>query len=738
MVGELARIARDSGEVPLCWAGAAGPGEPLNLGDALSPVMVALMSGKPVRRVPFRSETPRLVAVGTVGQNVSKGAAWFWGTGCGARCDDDGRGRTRYSPDPEMRAHVCATRGPMSAIRLGGGRLATRVFGDPVWLLPRFYAPQVEKRWDLGVILHLSELVEQTEACRPRPELRRFEIPEEFAGSVRLIGTVTGERPADLKARLDEILSCRRILSTSLHGLVYAESYGIPCLYFPTSSFRGGERGAGRETLTAESRIDHRMLDLYLGVGRSHIDFFSQPAGEGTDWEAAMAAIDAAWEPVAPDLEPLVSAFPLDLSPVRARPGETVWEHPVIAGLDLTQGGPSIRAADRAAAQEAARNARKSDRIWARKLSSWGAPATSRAAPPPPPSLRLKRRAKASAVVPMVWAEDRLSPWVNLGDALSPVIVAALTGLPVERIPSKSGKERLAAVGTIAQSLRSGRAHLWGCGMDASLNLVEPGRPYAPPPDTHLHVHALRGPRTAETFRRLGVEAPEVFGDPVYFVDRIFNLERVEKRYDLGVIVHLSELEPPPAHLRTEFSRVVRDRLSDVGLTRMLRLPPSKVIGEYRRYLVPEAFSKRVKIITMNVERSYAAVRARLREIASCRAILSTSLHGLVLADVYGVPNAWFGFGGGGFAWVDPLSQPDALDHRMSDLYAGQRRARVPVVRTHREEASDWGQLIEWSRDFEAHSPDCRPLFEAFPGPRAARWGDARWPTPSGLVAGFR
>lgn len=54
----------------------------LNFGDALSPVMVALLSGRQIRRVPTRSRSLRMAAVGTIGHGFAEGEVWFWGTGC--------------------------------------------------------------------------------------------------------------------------------------------------------------------------------------------------------------------------------------------------------------------------------------------------------------------------------------------------------------------------------------------------------------------------------------------------------------------------------------------------------------------------------------------------------------------------------------------------------------------------------------------------------------------------------
>ena len=58
----LAEQAAAEGAIALSWAAATPSRDHLNLGDALSPVMVALVAGRPVRHSPFRAATPRLAA----------------------------------------------------------------------------------------------------------------------------------------------------------------------------------------------------------------------------------------------------------------------------------------------------------------------------------------------------------------------------------------------------------------------------------------------------------------------------------------------------------------------------------------------------------------------------------------------------------------------------------------------------------------------------------------------------
>ena len=135
----LARYTRRHGKVPLSWAGSTSTMDYLNVGDALSAVMVALLSGRDIERVPSKSQSLRMACVGTIGHGFAGGEVWFWGTGASlwenpsAPMED----RRLFSVAGETGFTVTATRGPYSEKLLTGkAEGSVGVYGDPVWLLP--------------------------------------------------------------------------------------------------------------------------------------------------------------------------------------------------------------------------------------------------------------------------------------------------------------------------------------------------------------------------------------------------------------------------------------------------------------------------------------------------------------------------------------------------------------------------------------------------------------------------
>ncbi|WP_250152458.1 polysaccharide pyruvyl transferase family protein [Ancylobacter radicis] len=309
--------------------------------------MVTLASGLPVHRVPTKSTSPRMAAVGTIGHGFAGGDVWFWGTGC-SNWLNPGKGEDRkpFVPTPDSRFHVNATRGPVSERLLNGGAGGTGVYGDPVWLLPRFHAAPIAKKWKLGCILHLSELADRDYEAHPHASDQRYVVPSDFADSVHLITTVTPVSADGVRDKIDEIRACERIVSTSLHGMVIAESYGIPCLYF---SPQGDQPGPIDLRLDPEGHVDLRIVDLYRGMGRETLRAFGQPRGKTTDWEGLMAAIDASWRPIdLKDGDALLDALPVEPAPLSAPEGGSIWDHPVIRGLVLQHDVTQLRRDDKA------------------------------------------------------------------------------------------------------------------------------------------------------------------------------------------------------------------------------------------------------------------------------------------------------------------------------------------------------------------------------------------------------
>ncbi|HJD97096.1 polysaccharide pyruvyl transferase family protein [Mailhella massiliensis] len=200
---------------------------------------------------------------------------------------------------------------------------------------------------------------------------------------------------------------------------------------------------------------------------------------------------------------------------------------------------------------------------------------------------------KENSSIVLYWWRDNN----NVGDSLSPYIVERVSGA---RAVSASIKRpgKLCAVGSIINSrtLRS-RSVFWGSGcMHAEVRFYQ-GRALLPFLPSTPSFRAVRGPLTRETLLRAGYRCPRIYGDPALLLPRFYQPKVRRKRYGLGVICHFSHKN-------------------------LLHFP------------------EEIKLI--DVERDVCDVEAFVDEVCECERIVSSSLHGIIIAHAYGIPARQF------------------------------------------------------------------------------------------------
>jgi pyruvyltransferase len=230
---------------------------------------------------------------------------------------------------------------------------------------------------------------------------------------------------------------------------------------------------------------------------------------------------------------------------------------------------------------------------------------------------------------------------VNFGDYLSSVIVtkmAALRGCFLDE--ERPSEARLLAIGSILHFARDGDM-VWGSGVNGKVP-VERHR------FTSLDVRAVRGPLTRNFLRRRGIEAPEIFGDP-------------------GILV--ADL------LKNRFPRP-KERGSEVVF-----VPNLHDLDRMRDW--------------ENVVSPLDPWWSVIRRISEAGHVISTSLHGLVVADAFGVPCTYL-----------RLSEEEKL-FKYEDYVLGVGRKRLRVTYS-REEAIRATPL-------DPPAPDIAKLKASFP-----------------------
>ena len=112
-------------------------------------------------------------------------------------------------------------------------------------------------------------------------------------------------------------------------------------------------------------------------------------------------------------------------------------------------------------------------------------------------------------------------------------------------------------------------------------------------------VCAVRGPITRKHLLEKGIECPEVYGDPSLLIPYYYS-PNLPKKYKIGLIPHWSSIDS------AQVKRLEKD--------------------------------KRVHVIKLSGYKKWTDV---IDELVQCEYIVSESLHGLIMAEAYGIPNLW-------------------------------------------------------------------------------------------------
>lgn len=112
------------------------------------------------------------------------------------------------------KARFLAVRGPQTRNHLlAQGYEVPEIYGDPALLLPKFYNPERDIKFDLGIIPHYMDYNLATEMYKNQE-------------NILVIDLMTN----DIEEVTRLILQCNRIISSSLHGVIVAHAYHIPAV----------------------------------------------------------------------------------------------------------------------------------------------------------------------------------------------------------------------------------------------------------------------------------------------------------------------------------------------------------------------------------------------------------------------------------------------------------------------------------------------------------------------------
>ena len=202
--------------------------------------------------------------------------------------------------------------------------------------------------------------------------------------------------------------------------------------------------------------------------------------------------------------------------------------------------------------------------------------------------------------IKLYWWHERK----NVGDALNYDLAKFISkNMEVERVPYSYKKDFFMAVGSVIQHANKNTT-IWGSGLISDTAL-----PIFPPKE----ILAVRGPLTRKLLLGAGLSCPEIYGDPALLTPSYINA-KYDTSFKLGIVPHFI------------------DKQSDFF---------TKELPDW------------VRVIDVETD----DVEAFVNEISSCSLIVTSSLHGIILSDAYGIPSARISFSnkvvGGDFKFAD-------------------------------------------------------------------------------------
>ncbi|WP_223543420.1 polysaccharide pyruvyl transferase family protein [Pseudomonas sp. GL-B-12] len=196
-----------------------------NAGDLLGPHLVHRILERSRLDAKKIQTNNRLISIGSV-LHFARNGDTIWGTGVNGKVDPNLHKFTNLN--------IKALRGPLTAHFLNSKNIKTPdVYGDPGILTSRFWPKSDNTSGETIYIPHMREVVDTNISSR-------FKVISPLM---------------KLELFINEIQKASKVISTSLHGIIIAESYGIPAVLVENNS---------GETL-------FKYNDYFLGTGRDNV-----------------------------------------------------------------------------------------------------------------------------------------------------------------------------------------------------------------------------------------------------------------------------------------------------------------------------------------------------------------------------------------------------------------------------------------------------------------------------------
>lgn len=232
-----------------------------NFGDVIGPWLVAKITNKtPINGRAIKRSSPPLMAVGSILNMLEQDDTVVWGSGLMNPLSEQATARLRSLNGISVRA----VRGKLTREELIEKLdwKVPEVYGDPALLLPRFFPVQesnIEKK-KIAIIPHY---------------VHREHFQDVASESISLIDVHNG-----MERVVEEIAKSSVCISTSLHGLIIAQAYGVPWVWMRVTDSRlGGDTFKFRDFFSTLNSSVVSSIEVAKGdIGRLNFEEIAQSA----------------------------------------------------------------------------------------------------------------------------------------------------------------------------------------------------------------------------------------------------------------------------------------------------------------------------------------------------------------------------------------------------------------------------------------------------------------------------
>lgn len=207
--------------------------QPGNFGDILTPFIFNKLSNNKLNFVHHNAPLDHILCVGSILGKATKYST-VWGSGV-----------MKYTDVVNNHAKYLAVRGPISrAIVLRSGGKCPEIYGDPALLLPKITNFDIVQTHEIGIVPHYVDYQDVKNMYEDRSDIKIINLLD-----------------ADPMVPLKHMLSCGKIISSSLHGMIAPAAFGIPVSWVKFSNRLYGD-GVKFHDFFNSINVDHNFTEI--------------------------------------------------------------------------------------------------------------------------------------------------------------------------------------------------------------------------------------------------------------------------------------------------------------------------------------------------------------------------------------------------------------------------------------------------------------------------------------------